>query len=113
MFSDTSTKILYQAVSEHLHCELNGEAVILSLKNGKYYGLNQIGANIWELLQKPISLSRLEKKILADYDVDARKCSREVASFLTLMQEEGLIEIINVPVAQIRQAAGGGKDTIY
>lgn len=111
--ADASNIVLYQAVSEHLCCDLNGEAVILSLKNGKYYGLNLIGAEIWNLIQKPIRVSKIVKKFLSEFDVDEQECLTEVESFLSLMKDEGLVEIINVPVKQIRTAAAGRKDTIY
>lgn len=107
------TTVLFQAVREHLCCELNGEAVILNLKNGKYYGLNPVGAEIWNLLKKPVRLSKIVKRLLSEFDVDEQECRLEVESFLTLMENEGLVEIINVPIDQIREAAGGRKDTIY
>jgi hypothetical protein len=110
---NNSTIFLYQAVREHLCCELNGEAVILSLKNGKYYGLNSIGADIWELLQKPVRFSKITKEILSEYDVEEEECRREIENFLAQMKDEGLVEVINVPIAQIREAANGRKDTIY
>ncbi len=110
---DNSTIFLYQAVREHLCCELNGEAVILSLKNGKYYGLNSIGADIWDLLQKPVRFSKITQAILSEYDVEEDTCRREIESFLAQMKDEGLVEVINVPIAQIREAANGRKDTIY
>lgn len=115
MFSgeSRSTTVLYQADSEHLCCDLNGESVVLSLKNGKYYGLNSIGAIIWELLQKPVTISKIERKILSEYEVEKRECSREVENFIAQMKDEGLVEIIDVPITQIRQAAGSGKDSIY
>lgn len=110
---DTSLIVLYQADNEHLCCELNGEAVILSLKNGKYYGLNTIGAEIWNLLKKPIRMSKIVKSLLSDFDVDEQECISEVESFLSLLKDEGLVEVINVPIDQIRKAADGGKDTLY
>jgi hypothetical protein len=115
MFSgeNKSRMILYQANTDHLCCELNGEAVILSLKNGKYYGLNSIGAVIWGLLQKPISVSKIGSKIMSQYDVEKEECIFEVENFLAAMRKEGLVEIVNVPVSQVRQPEEGGKETIF
>ena len=38
---------------------LEGEAVILSLHDGIYYGLNSVGLRIWELIQQPRSLGSI------------------------------------------------------
>ena len=85
----------YKAISEHLCCDLNGEAVILNLKNGKYYGLNGVGSRIWDLVQTPISSSEIESVILLEYDVALELCQRQVSEFLKQMLSEELIEIVN------------------
>jgi hypothetical protein len=85
----------YKAVSEHLCCDLNGEAVILNLKNGKYYGLNGVGSRIWDLVQTPISSGEIESVILLEYDVALELCQRQVSEFLKQMLAEELIEIVN------------------
>lgn len=108
-----SVQDVYQAISEHLCCELNGEAVILSLKNGNYYGLNAVGARIWELVQEPVSLSKIEKVILSEYEVDSDECRQEIGDFLTLMNNEGLLEVTHEQVTQIYKTASGRKDSIY
>jgi hypothetical protein len=106
-------KTLYKASGEHLFSELNDEVVILNLKNGKYYGLNPVGARIWELLQEPVSVEKIERAILSEYDVDREVCAREVEEFLTLMRDEELIETADEPIVKFYQTAGGRKDTIY
>lgn len=83
--------IVYKAVEEHLCCDLNGEAVVLSLANGKYYGLNEVGSRIWELLQQAVSPDEIEAQILREYDVDAATCRQEVNDFLRRMLAEKLI----------------------
>ena len=39
---------------EVVSCDLDGEAAILDIKDGIYYGLDPIGAKIWNLIQKPL-----------------------------------------------------------
>jgi hypothetical protein len=93
--------VRYKAIGEHLCCDLNGEAVVLSLKNGKYYGLNGVGARIWELIQTPLSLAELESAILLEYDVDSELCKEQVSEFLKQMETEELIEIVHEPIVEI------------
>ena len=53
-------------------CDLDGEAAILNIKDGIYYGLDPIGAKIWNLIQKPILLKEVVETIWNEYDVDKR-----------------------------------------
>lgn len=96
-----STSVLYRAISEQLSGDLGGEAVVLSLKTGKYYGLNLLGARIWELLREPISLSSIEATIMAEFEVEPDECSDEVNSFIHLLESEGLIERLDGSVSDI------------
>jgi len=56
----TSNGCRYRAIKEHLLSELNDEAVILSLKNGKYYGLNSVGFTVWTNVLEAATLSEIE-----------------------------------------------------
>lgn len=99
-FSQTAA-VRYKAIKEHLCCELNGEAVILSLKNGKYYGLNPVASRIWELIQTPLSTDEIQTSILLEYDVESEMCEREVYTFLKQMAAEELIVVINEKVQEL------------
>jgi hypothetical protein len=45
----TSTVV---AAKDQVSCDLAGEAVILNLKSGIYYGLNPVAARVWSLIQR-------------------------------------------------------------
>jgi hypothetical protein len=85
----------YQAIKEHLFSQLNDEGVILSLSNGKYYGLNSVGVSIWVSILEGATLAEIEAAVMREYDVDYETCQREVASFLEEMSKEDLIETID------------------
>jgi len=51
-------------------CDLAGEAAILGLKNGIYYGLDPVGARIWNLIQTP-ALANSVFIIVFDESLDA------------------------------------------
>ena len=73
--------------------------MILSLKNGKYYGLNSVGVVVWKNLQQAVTLYQIETAVMAEYDVDEETCRQEVLSFLETMAREELIETIDDPSA--------------
>lgn len=83
------------AAREQVSCDLDGEAVILDLKNGIYYGLDAIGAHIWNMLQQPITVGAIRDAILLEYDVEADRCERDLLALLQDMGDKGLIEMRN------------------
>ena len=85
----------YRAIKEHLLSELNEEAVILSLKNGKYYGLNSVGFTVWTNVQEAATLSEIEAAVMNEYDVDEETCRCAVSSFLEQMLGEELVETVD------------------
>ena len=89
------TKNLFVAIKEHLYSDLNGEAVILSMKNGKYYGLNEVGRSIWNVIKDPTNLEEIQARVMREYEVDEETCRLEVSSFLQKMFCEGLIEVVD------------------
>lgn len=83
------------AIKDHLYSELKDEGVVLSLKNGKYYGLNEVGRSIWKTIQSPVTVSEIQTALMEEYEIDETKCREEVITFLKQMAEEELLEIQN------------------
>ena len=46
---------------------LNDEAVLLDLKSGTYFGLNDVGARTWQLVLEHGRLSRVLEALLDEY----------------------------------------------
>jgi hypothetical protein len=72
---------------------MGGEMVVLDLKSGCYYGLDAVGARVWALIEQPASLSVIRDTIMAEYEVDAERCERDIQAFLDKMQAAGLVEV--------------------
>jgi hypothetical protein len=81
------------AADEQVSAHLEGEAVILSLREGVYYGLDAIGAKIWELLQEARTVAELRDAVVGDYDVESGAAEQDVIRLLTEMHELGLVKI--------------------
>src|SRR4029453_8808363 len=84
---------------DQVSCDLSGQAVILNLNSGMYYGIDEIGAAIWAVLDVPRTLHYLRETILRTYEVDGETCNRDVIAFLADMQSAGLIEVNNEAAA--------------
>jgi hypothetical protein len=81
------------ATSDQVSCPLGEESAILNLKNSVYYGVNPVGARVWNLLQHPKRVSELRDALLQEYEVEPARCELDLLDLLEKMRLEGLIEI--------------------
>jgi hypothetical protein len=78
---------------DQISCDLAGEAAILNVKTGLYYGLDPVGARIWDLMQQPLPVAEIQNAITSEYDVEPERCASDLAELLQKLLAEGLIEI--------------------
>jgi len=93
MDADLSVHSIVIATPEQVSCPLGEESAILNLKNTVYYGLNPVGARVWNLLQQPRTVGELRDVLLDEYEVDAGRCESDLLELLEKMRSEGLIEV--------------------
>ena len=79
--------------SDVLSSELGSEHVLLNLRDGMYYGLEDVGGDIWKLLQTPVSVGDICRAIVEIYDVEPERCRRDVVKLLGELAEHQLIEL--------------------
>jgi hypothetical protein len=95
MSAKLSEQSVVVAAQEQVSCELEGEAAILNLSNGVYYGLDLIGAQVWALLQQPRRVEEIRDAVLEEYEVEPECCQRDLLALLERLLAEGLIEVRN------------------
>ncbi|MBP1990383.1 lasso peptide biosynthesis PqqD family chaperone [Paenibacillus eucommiae] len=71
---------------------MGGEKVMLSIDNGKYYNLGEVGGRIWDMIALPVSASQIVTALMSEYHVGQEECEQQVLSFLELLMKEGLIQ---------------------
>jgi hypothetical protein len=81
------------AVQDQISSSLGDEAVILQLESGTYYGLNEVGARVWQLICESTSVQQIRDALLAEYDVEAGRCEQDLLSLLQKLADESLIEV--------------------
>jgi hypothetical protein len=79
---------------EQVSCNLNGEIAILNLKSTLYFGLDEVGACVWEAISEPRKVSDVCKRVLERFDVGQEQCQADVLEFVGRLDESGLIEIV-------------------
>ena len=82
------------ASPKQVSCDVAGEAVLLSLRDGEYYGLNEVGAAIWRLIQQARTVLEVRDALLEEFsDIDAEECERAILRFLEEMISLNLVEL--------------------
>ena len=73
------------AAKDQVSCEVADEAVILDVKAGIYYGLNSVGARIWDLIQEPSTVDQIRDAILQEYEIDPDSWERDLRALSRLV----------------------------
>jgi hypothetical protein len=90
VISESSTVV---AVKHQVSSDLGGEVAILDLDAGMYYGMDEVGARIWELVQEPRLVEEIQAVILDEYEVDPATGKRDVLALLQQLTDKGLVEV--------------------
>ena len=72
---------------------MGAEQAILQLDSGKYFGLNPVGARVWQLAAEPRKVSEILATLLAEYEVPADRCRADLLALLQKLQAAGLVEV--------------------
>lgn len=74
--------------------ELGEEVILLHLENGLYFGLDNVSARIWKMLETPTTVRGIEQVLLEEYDIEPDRCHDEVMRLLSDLIDEGLVKVV-------------------
>jgi hypothetical protein len=72
---------------------VGGETVILCLATGTYYGLDPVGARIWELITEHHSLAEVRDRMLQEYAVEAEQLEHDLLKLAGELLAQGLVVV--------------------
>ena len=99
MAGTISASSVVVAAKDQVSSDLGGEAAILNLKDEVYYGLNPVGARVWELIRTPRTAHEVCEAVAAEYDVEPDRCERDVLALLQKLADVGLVDVANETTA--------------
>ena len=73
--------------------DLNGEAVILDLDSGKYFGLNAVGTRVWQLIERHGRLAAVFDELCREYDAAPDELQRDLLELVARLAEARLGEV--------------------
>lgn len=81
------------AAAGQVSSRVGEEAAILSIEQGIYYGLNEVGARIWELLAEPVEVRAIVEAIVDEYDVNREQCEADIRELLSQLVAAELVRV--------------------
>jgi hypothetical protein len=76
-----------------LTAEVDGEIVMMSIEHGRYFGLDDIGSDIWKRLEEPCSFAELIDRLITDYDSDRTTIAADVRTLLGQMAAQDVVRL--------------------
>ena len=78
---------------EVLSQEVNGETVLLDLNSESYFGLDEVGTRVWQLLQEQGDIQKVYDTMLEEYDVDGAQLEKDLNELIGKLVEAGLVSV--------------------
>ena len=86
---DLSTKITISPDVRYRRIE--GEMVLLDLESESYFGLDEVGARCWELLERHGELKVAYTSLLQEYEVDSQRLRADLLQLVSDLEQAGLV----------------------
>ena len=69
-----------------------GEGVIVKQSSAEVIAVNEVGARILQLVEKPKAVDAIVDTMVAEFDVERSRLREDVLSFLAELLEAGVVE---------------------
>src|SRR5262245_13310735 len=86
-----------QASPQVLFKILENEAVLLDLQSGEYFGLNEVGCRIWQLIPELGRMGPILDRLVEEYDVAADQAWHDLKALMTELLQRGLVSAVPAP----------------
>lgn len=80
-----------------LHRRIGEEVVLVELDSGIYFGLDAVGAAIWQSLAEDGRLTTAHERVLAEYDVEPGRLTEDLLSLVEDLLAQGLVRYADGP----------------
>jgi hypothetical protein len=73
---------------------IDGEAVIMNMATGRYFSCQEVGGEVWSMIEDGAALGSIRQRLLSRYAVDASILEQSLTEFLASLREHDLIREI-------------------
>lgn len=78
--------------SEQASADLVDDTVIMSMRDGTYYGLEAVGSRVWALAAEPVTLGEVLDRIVAEFDVGRDEAWDDLKALVIELLERQLVD---------------------
>ena len=82
----------YQLSPDVLSQEVHGETVLLDLAGETYFGLNEVGTRIWQLLKQDHGFEDMLEVLEQEFDVSRERLQADVAQLMEDLIAAGVVK---------------------
>jgi hypothetical protein len=72
---------------------LGGEAVLLNLASGTYFGLDEVGTRMWQLMSEHGSTDKVVEIMLEEYEVEESLLQSDLDKLVKDLTDNGLVQL--------------------
>ena len=84
---------VYRVSPDVVFRDLDGEAVILNLASGTYFGLNVVASRMWQLIDEGRPPGAIVEAVAAEFDVDRDTVRADFEDLIAGLIERGLVTV--------------------
>lgn len=77
--------------SQVLSRRIGEETVLLNLETGQYFGLEGVGARIWELVEGGKTAVEIARTLVLEYEADEKQIETDVEKMIETFRVNGLV----------------------
>ena len=74
--------------------QLNCETVILDIDSGTYFGLDEVGTRVWQLLAQGLTLAEICAVLIAEFEVPRETVERDLAALTDELLSHNLVTVV-------------------
>lgn len=80
-----------------LYQEVGDEIVLLNMTSQEYFGLDSVGADVWQLLMDHQDVAAVAKRLAAVYTIDEQTAREDIESLVSDLVAAKLLKMVPSP----------------
>jgi hypothetical protein len=80
---------------------LEQESVLLNLETERYFGLDETGTRMWQVVTTSPSIDAAYQELLAEFDVEPELLRTNFVELLSRLVDNGLLEVLPADVGTV------------
>lgn len=76
-----------------LYTDTGDALVLMSIESGNYFEFDQVGSDIWSLIDGEAPIAQICEKLIAEYAIDREACQADTLDFLNSLHRLDLITV--------------------